>query len=469
MQHVALVLRPVGAPQEPVAAGVARRPHVVAGRDEVDPELVRPPQERPELDLAVAARTRVRRPTLAELVHEVVDHRPVEIVRQVADLEREPGDPRHLGGVRPGRRAAASVLDPVEVHERHVRAPDVVALFPEQAGGDRGVDAPGHRDEDGGLHPPRLPRCPSGRGSGVARAARIVCRMIEARFDDLTGAEPSFRLVEPVGVLEATRTEEVVGVLEAADAAAARGLWVAGMVAYEAAPGLDPALRVRRRPLGDPFAELPLAWFAMFEGRQETTLPEPPAGAAPGASVWEPSVDRSRVRRGHRADPRSHRRRRHVPGQLHAAPARPGRRRSPRPLPGPVLRPARALRRLPRPRPLPGAVRVAGALLPPRRRPHRDEADEGHGPAGSVARGRRGQPRAPPRLGEGPGGERDDRRPAAQRRRPHRAEGLGHVGGRVRDRTVRHGLAADLDGRRRARRRGLPSPTSSARCSRPAA
>ena len=31
----------------------------------------------------------------------------------------------------------------------------------------------------------------------------------------------------------------------------------------------------------------------MFEGRQETTLPEPPAGAAPGASVWEPSVDRT--------------------------------------------------------------------------------------------------------------------------------------------------------------------------------
>ncbi|HUL85355.1 MAG TPA: aminodeoxychorismate synthase component I [Actinomycetota bacterium] len=116
--------------------------------------------------------------------------------------------------------------------------------------------------------------------------------MIEARFDDLTGAEPSFRLVEPVGVLEATRIDEVAGVLAAADAAAARGLWVAGMVAYEAAPGLDPALRVRPSPHGDPFAELPLVWFAMFEGRQETTLPEPPAGAAPAASVWEPSVER---------------------------------------------------------------------------------------------------------------------------------------------------------------------------------
>jgi hypothetical protein len=40
--------------------------------------------------------------------------------------------------------------------------------------------------------------------------------MIDARFDDLTGASPSFRLVAPVGVLEATRPDEVRGVLEAA-------------------------------------------------------------------------------------------------------------------------------------------------------------------------------------------------------------------------------------------------------------
>jgi para-aminobenzoate synthetase/4-amino-4-deoxychorismate lyase len=116
--------------------------------------------------------------------------------------------------------------------------------------------------------------------------------MIEARFDDLTGTEPSFRLVEPVGVLAATRTEEVPGVLDAAEAAAARGLWVAGMVTYEAAPGFDPALRVRARAPGDPFGELPLAWFAMFEARQETALPEPPAGTGPTAAAWEPSIDR---------------------------------------------------------------------------------------------------------------------------------------------------------------------------------
>jgi para-aminobenzoate synthetase/4-amino-4-deoxychorismate lyase len=118
--------------------------------------------------------------------------------------------------------------------------------------------------------------------------------MIEARFDDLTGAAPSFRLAEPVGVLEATRPDEVGGVLEAAEGAAARGLWVAGYVAYEAAPGLDPALAVRARPPGDAFERLPLAWFAMFERREDTTLPVPQADPDPsGPDPWEPSVDRA--------------------------------------------------------------------------------------------------------------------------------------------------------------------------------
>ncbi|MGE5227798.1 MAG: chorismate-binding protein [Planctomycetaceae bacterium] len=117
--------------------------------------------------------------------------------------------------------------------------------------------------------------------------------MIEARFDDLTGAEPSFRLVEPVGTLEATRVDEVRAVIAAVEAAAARGLWVAGFVAYEAAPGLDPALAVRARGSDDPFAALPLAWFGMFAGRQETSLPVPAEGAPPDDTAWRPSVDRA--------------------------------------------------------------------------------------------------------------------------------------------------------------------------------
>jgi para-aminobenzoate synthetase/4-amino-4-deoxychorismate lyase len=117
--------------------------------------------------------------------------------------------------------------------------------------------------------------------------------MIEARFDDLTGASPSFRLSEPIGVVEAMHPDEVLPALAAAGAAAARGLWVAGFVAYEAAPGFDPSLVVRSRAATDPFARLPLAWFAMFERREESSLPEPRNGTGGSAEAWRPSVDRA--------------------------------------------------------------------------------------------------------------------------------------------------------------------------------
>jgi para-aminobenzoate synthetase / 4-amino-4-deoxychorismate lyase len=120
--------------------------------------------------------------------------------------------------------------------------------------------------------------------------------MLEARFDDLTGATPSFRLVGPIGVLEATRAAEVVSVLEGAEAAAGRGLWVAGFVSYEAAPGLDPALVVRGRHPDDAFAALPLAWFAMFERAEETALPVPRDEGVPDApaGTWMPTTTRER-------------------------------------------------------------------------------------------------------------------------------------------------------------------------------
>ncbi len=118
--------------------------------------------------------------------------------------------------------------------------------------------------------------------------------MIEARFDDLTpGYEHSFALVEPVGIIEARHPDEVAGALQAAGAAAARGLWVAGFVSYEAAPGLNQALEVRAGSATDPFGRLPLLWFGMFEDRIEDPLlqrqGEPPTA---GESSWQPSIDR---------------------------------------------------------------------------------------------------------------------------------------------------------------------------------
>lgn len=118
--------------------------------------------------------------------------------------------------------------------------------------------------------------------------------VIEARFDDLTPGGSSFRLVEPVGVLEATRPDEVAPTIAAGEAATRRGLWVAGAVSYEAAPGLDPALRVRSAAAGDPFATFPLVWFAMFERREATTLPEPREAEAGVGDAWHPTSDRAR-------------------------------------------------------------------------------------------------------------------------------------------------------------------------------
>lgn len=121
--------------------------------------------------------------------------------------------------------------------------------------------------------------------------------MIQVRFDDLTpGAERSLRLAEPVGVLDARRLDEVPGTIEAAEAAAGRGLWVGGFLAYEAASGLDPNLVVRQRPASDPFADLPLAWFALFERMEPVPSLEPrtPGSTEPPDMPWRASGDRGR-------------------------------------------------------------------------------------------------------------------------------------------------------------------------------
>ena len=122
---------------------------------------------------------------------------------------------------------------------------------------------------------------------------------MEARFDDLLARPPrSFRLADPVGVIEARRPDEVAGALAAAEAAAERGYWAAGFCAYEAASGLDAALVVVPRGDRDPFAHLPLAWFAVFERAVDVRPPEPQRGTevTPGGGLdgWTASTARSR-------------------------------------------------------------------------------------------------------------------------------------------------------------------------------
>ena len=125
-------------------------------------------------------------------------------------------------------------------------------------------------------------------------AARIVAPVIEARFDDLTRGRTELPAGRARRRARGAAPDEVTGVLAAAEAAAARGLWAARV------RGLRGRARARpraRRPSAAPratrFAELPLAWFALFEGREETVLPEPPADAPPRPPpAGRPSIDR---------------------------------------------------------------------------------------------------------------------------------------------------------------------------------
>ncbi|HSJ08638.1 MAG TPA: aminodeoxychorismate synthase component I [Longimicrobiales bacterium] len=74
----------------------------------------------------------------------------------------------------------------------------------------------------------------------------------------------------PRRIVRADRLADVRPALREAAAEAARGAWVVGFVAYEAAPAFDAALATRA-----PSQDLPLAWMGVFDG--------PAAAAAPAA------------------------------------------------------------------------------------------------------------------------------------------------------------------------------------------
>jgi para-aminobenzoate synthetase/4-amino-4-deoxychorismate lyase len=109
-------------------------------------------------------------------------------------------------------------------------------------------------------------------------------------FEEDCGPRGRFRFENPVEVIAAEAPEEVCPALRRVERAAARGLYAAGFVSYEAAPAFDRALRVR------PKSEVPLLWFALFDAPAalEDDIPEdsPPCGRDFQLSTWEPSVGR---------------------------------------------------------------------------------------------------------------------------------------------------------------------------------
>ena len=199
-----------------------------------------------------------------------------------------------------------------------------------------------------------------------------------------------------------------------------RGLW-AVVLPFDGEPGAGPLRASRGRPARGP-------------GRR---------GAAPIRRAWTTASTARAFCAGRRRHPRRHRRRRRLPGQPHPPAVRAaaaGRRhRRPRRRPRP-----RATRRRTRPssgcRPhgVPRGVGLARALPPPRRRPRRLVAHQGH----------RRRPVGLPR--QGPGRERDDRRPRAQRPRPGVRVGLGRGAGAVRGRAAPRPRPPGVDGDRPA-------------------
>lgn len=114
--------------------------------------------------------------------------------------------------------------------------------------------------------------------------------MITARFDDLRPhRRRSFELVDPLGALIAREPGEVRAVLEETERAVTEGRWVAGYVAYEAAPAFDRALTVR-----PPSANLPLAWFGIFARRR--AVQQAPAHPY-RLGEWRATVDADHHRR----------------------------------------------------------------------------------------------------------------------------------------------------------------------------
>ncbi len=80
-------------------------------------------------------------------------------------------------------------------------------------------------------------------------------------------------LADPVRIITTDDPARVRAALSEVDAEARRGRWAAGFVAYEAAPGLDPALAVRRAGTGR------LLWFGIHDAPATGLMPRAPAAA----------------------------------------------------------------------------------------------------------------------------------------------------------------------------------------------
>ncbi|MFL5736357.1 MAG: aminodeoxychorismate synthase component I [Actinomycetota bacterium] len=109
------------------------------------------------------------------------------------------------------------------------------------------------------------------------------------RFDDLRADPPSsFSMDGFEREVVARRPQDVPTVIADVEKEARDGRFAAGFVSYEAAPGFDPALRVR-----PPDPSVPLAWFGIFRERRDVDPPPASDRTAP-PQRWMPSESRER-------------------------------------------------------------------------------------------------------------------------------------------------------------------------------
>ena len=92
----------------------------------------------------------------------------------------------------------------------------------------------------------------------------------------------------PHRVISAHRIEDVRPALQQAEQAAADGAWVAGFVAYEAAPAFDPALTTHAHA-----GVVPLVWFGVFEPPAAASSVDDPAAPPLPQLAWSADVARA--------------------------------------------------------------------------------------------------------------------------------------------------------------------------------
>ena len=84
-------------------------------------------------------------------------------------------------------------------------------------------------------------------------------------------------------VISADHPDQILSALDAVETAVGEGLHAVGLVAYEAAAGLDPAAKVH------PDADFPLLWFGLYTAPQPITLDPAPPAILP--EDWQPDRD----------------------------------------------------------------------------------------------------------------------------------------------------------------------------------